>query len=177
MIIKSKLLFVLIGNDKTGKTTLQKLLIEKMCGFGYDKLPTNKKFDISHPEIKRKYITISFGNRSYQEKIGDYGTVDEYFQNHFKPADISFISSHLVEADINQMINCGKKGFYNVIGIFFSNSIENSHIENRDIALLDWNERLLIENPLTGDNGEIDKQLVAITDSIVTLIANRTSIS
>lgn len=41
MSIKSKLLFILIGDDKHGKTTLQKYLIEKICEVGwYEKLPT-----------------------------------------------------------------------------------------------------------------------------------------
>ena len=61
MTIKSRHLFILIGDDRTGKTTLQKLLIEKICGQTYERLPTNLRFDISHPEIKRKYQNISFG--------------------------------------------------------------------------------------------------------------------
>jgi hypothetical protein len=177
MTIKSKQLFVLIGNDRTGKTTLQKLLIEKICGYAYEKLPTNKIFDILHPEIKRKYRTISFGNRSYQEKKDDYGTVDEYFQNHFQAADISFISSHLSEADIRQMISNGRQRFYNVNGIFLTNSIESSPEDNSQISLLDWDERFVIENQTTADNNQIDRQLNSIADSIVFLLANRTSVS
>lgn len=177
MTIKSKQLFILIGNDRTGKTTLQKLLIEKICGYASKKLSTNKLFDIIHPEIKIKYQTISFGNRSYQEKRNDYGTVDEYFQNHFQQADISFISSHLLEADIRQMINNGRQRFYNVAGIFLTNSIESNQAGNSQISLLDWNERFIIENPTTEDNNQIDKQLNSIADSIVFLLANRTSIS
>ena len=122
MTIKSRQLFILIGDDRTGKTTFQKLLIEKICGQTYERLPTNLRFDISHPEIKRKYQNISFGNRSYQEKIGEYGTVDEYFQNHFSQADISIISSHLDIGHITEMITNGRQRFYNVTGIFFSNS-------------------------------------------------------
>src|SRR5258708_36028743 len=116
MSIKSKQLFILIGNDRTGKTTIQRLLIEKLCGHTYDRLPTNLRFDIVHPEMKRKYRNISFGNRSYQEKISEYGTVDEYFINHFNPADISFISSHLDIGHITDMIRNGRQIFYNVAG-------------------------------------------------------------
>ena len=87
MTIKSKSLFILIGDDKTGKTTLQKLLIEKLCGYTYLKLPVNQTYIITHPEIKRKYRNISFANRSYQEKIGDYVSIDNYFKNHFQPAE------------------------------------------------------------------------------------------
>jgi hypothetical protein len=177
MTIKSKELFILIGDDQTGKTTFQKLLIEKICRNTYDRLPTNLRFDILHPEIKRKYQTISFGNRSYQEKIGDYGTVDEYFLNHFNPADISIISSHLDIGHITEMIRNGKQRFYNVTGIFFSNSIDLNQVANSQISLLEWDERLVIENVTTEDERAIDRQLNAIADNFVVFISNRTSVS
>jgi hypothetical protein len=177
MTLKSKQLFILIGDDRTGKTTLQKLLIDRVCGFGYDRLPTNRVFNIIHPEIKRKYQNISFGNRSYQEKLGDYLSVENYFQNHFEPADIAFISSHLVLADIQQMIVNGRNLFYNLNGIFWSNSIESNNLANAQISALEWNERFVITNPHADDEQQIHRQLELIADNIVTLIINRTSIS
>ncbi|WP_285655477.1 hypothetical protein [Allomuricauda sp. NBRC 101325] len=51
MTIKTKMLFILIGDDRTGKTTLQKLLIEKLCSHSYGRLPVNIEFNIIHPEI------------------------------------------------------------------------------------------------------------------------------
>jgi hypothetical protein len=177
MTIKSKQLFIIIGDDKTGKTTLQKLLIDRLCGFGYDRLPVNKQFDIKHSEIKRKYQTISFGNRSYQEKNDEYKTVDNYFQNHFQPADIAFISSHLVLSDVQQMISNGRNLFYNVNGIFWTNSITNNGVVNAQISSLDWNERFVITNPHSDNEQVIQRQLGQIADSIVALLINRTSIS
>lgn len=177
MTIKSKQLFILIGDDKTGKTTLQKLLIEKICNHHYTRLPTNLEFAILHPEIKRKYKTISFANRSYQEKRSEYGTVEEYFENHFKPCDISIISSHLIPDEVLEMIRNGKKRFYNVTGVFFSNSIDADLETNSQIAVLEWDEKLLIENMTIEDEELIEKQLNDIADNFVTLLANRTSIS
>jgi len=177
MTIKSKQLFIIIGDDKTGKTTLQKLLIDRLCGFGYDRLPVNKLFDITHPEIKRKYQNISFGNRSYQEKIRDYETVDNYFQNHFQLGDIAFISSHLVLTDIQQMMANGRNLFYNINGIFWTNSIESNRIANSQISSLDWNERFVITNPHSDNEHIIYHQLERIADSIVSLLVNRTSIA
>jgi hypothetical protein len=177
MTIKSKQLFILIGDDKTGKTTLQKLLIERVCGYVYATLPVNKKFNITHQEIKRKYQDISFANRSYQEKISDYGTIDQYFQNHFESSDIAFISSHLVAPDIEQMILNGKSRFYNVNAIFFSNSIDSNTAANAQISLLAWSERFVVSNPFTDNEGQMKKQLESMADSIVALLINRTSIS
>lgn len=177
MTIKSKMLFILIGDDRTGKTNLQKILIRKICNQGYDKLPTNLKFDITHPEIKRKYQSISFGNRSYQEKLDEYGTVDDYFDKYFKPADICFISSHLIENDIKQMIINGKMRYYNVIGIFWSNSIESNPKANAQISALNWDERHYIENPINPDENIVKKQLDLIASNIVHLLVNRTNIS
>ena len=172
MQIKSRLLFVLIGNDLTGKTSLQKKLIERIQGAIYDRLPVNKLFEIQHSEIKRKYKNVSFGNRSYQEKIGDYISVENFFQNHFATADIAFISSHLVEADIRLMIEHGHRRFYNVYGVFFSNSIEVSNHENSQISLLNWDERLFIENPTSTDAETIERQLDLIADSIMYFLVN-----
>lgn len=177
MTIKAKQLFILLGDDRTGKTTIQKLLIERLCGHGYDRLPVNLKFDITHPEIKRKYKDASFGNRSYQEKASEYGNVDEYFQNHFNPADISFISSHLNVGHIIEMIRNGKQRFYNVNAVFFSNSIVSNGQQNSDISILDWDERLIIDNVWTDNEWKMNKQLEAIADNIVFFVVNRTNIS
>ena len=170
------MLFILIGDDRTGKTILQKCLLDKLCGYGYERLPVNVCFDIKHPEIKRKYQNISFGNRSFQEKIEEYKSVDEYFSDYFKDADIAFISSHLVENDVKLMIENGMKRFYNVIGVFFSNSIYNNYQDNSKISLLGWCERLIVDNPITSDE-KIDRQLDNIADNIVCLLINRTGIS
>lgn len=176
MIIVKKMLFVLIGNDRTGKTTLQKLLIKKVCGIDYTKLKTNLAFDINHPEIKRKYNKISFGNRSYQEKKNVYNTVNEYFEKHFNDQEIAFISSHLNESDLNEILINGKRRFYNVIGVFFTNSINQNTVSNRDISELNWDERLVIENPISNDENVINEQLEKIADSIVFQIVNKTNV-
>ncbi len=179
MNVKSKMLFVLIGNPGTGKTVLQKILIEKICQdrYRYGRLPVNQIYNIAHPEIKRKYINISIGNRSYQEKP-EYISVENYFQHHFQQADIAFISSHLFEADVAQIIEHGHRLFYNVYGIFWSNSIIVNHPENSQISALNWDERLIIENPApAADEATIDWQLNLIAENLVTFIVNRTSIS
>ncbi len=171
------MLFILIGDDRTGKTTLQKLIIERLCGIQYKKLEVNLAFNIMHPEIKRKYLKASFGNRSYQEKQDVYETVDNYFSNHFNPTDIAFVSSHLNATDIEEMIRNGKEQFYNVIGVFFSNSIEISRALNSQISTLNWDERLLVDNPITTDADIITRQLVTEADSLIYFLINRTSIS
>ncbi|VDH04621.1 hypothetical protein [Bergeyella zoohelcum] len=177
MLIKTKLLFILIGNDKTGKTILQKKLLEKLTGEARERLDTNLGFDIKHSEIKRKYQNVSFGNRSYQEKKKSYGNkVSQYFEKYFKDCDISFISSHLIKNDIEEMIEEGKKRFFNVNAIFFSNSIELNKDDNSDISSLNWDEKFIIHNPNV-DKQQLDKQLDRIAESIVDLLINRTKIS
>lgn len=147
MVIRSKTLFVLIGNDRTGKTELQRYLIEKLCAEWYKRLTCNVLLDIRHPEIKRKYRNASFGSRSIQEKINEYKSVDNYFQNHFRDADVAFVSSHLKVDDIRQIIEEGKKRYYNVNAVFFSNSIESNGGHNSEISSLNWDEKFVIENP------------------------------
>ena len=75
------------------------------------------------------------------------------------------------------MIRNGKQLFYNVTGIFFSNSININGVTNSQISLLDWNERLVIENLTTEDENIINRQLNAIAENFVFFISNRTSVS
>ncbi|WP_286913303.1 hypothetical protein [Flavobacterium sp. UBA4197] len=177
MSAKTKMLFILIGDDRTGKTTLQKLIVERLCGLKYKKLDVNLAFNIMHPEIKRKYLKASFGNRSFQEKISTYETIDIFFDKHFNPTDIAFISSHLHPNDIEKMIQRGKENFYNVYGVFFSNSIEVNRSVNAHISGLNWDERIVLDNPITNEAEMIDRQLAINADSLIYFLVNRTSIS
>ncbi|HHG86635.1 MAG TPA: hypothetical protein ENJ82_17935 [Bacteroidetes bacterium] len=177
MIVKKKLLFVLIGDDKTGKTTLQKLLVHRLNGRMYKRLDINKGVNITHPEMKRKYSKISFCSRSYQELIEKYGSVDEYFKDHFNEQRIAFISSHLNVKNIEDMIRNGKERYYNVCGVFFSNSIETNRAKNAEISILNWDERLVIENPFLKSDKEIKKQLGKIADNLTALLINKANMS
>src|ERR1035441_879580 len=100
MKTQARWIFVLIGNNNSGKTTFQKHLVWLLADVDrYDKLHCNLTFPIKHPHLIRKIETISIGNRSIQEKLDAYISVDEYFQKHFEPADICFVSTHLDKAD------------------------------------------------------------------------------
>ena len=144
--MKTKWAYVLIGNDRTGKTTFQKELIYNLTQQKYDKLHCNKEFVITCLNGLRHYESISFMNRSFQEKIDEYVTVDNFFKNFFKSADITIISSHLDKVVINDLLLNLSKRFYNVAGVFFSNSIFTNKIENEDIATLLWNKKIEIQN-------------------------------
>jgi GTPase SAR1 family protein len=127
MSIRSKWLIVLIGNDKTGKTTLQKKLIRLLSDDNRDiRLDCNLSFKITHPYLIRKLRDFSVGNRSIQEKLDVYESVPDFFKNHFKEADLCFISSHLSPADTKKIIFEGRQRYYNVCGVFFSNSIDGN---------------------------------------------------
>ncbi|MPT35561.1 MAG: hypothetical protein E2604_10865 [Flavobacterium sp.] len=173
MPITKKLLFVLIGNDKTGKTTFQKRLIEKLHGITYESLKCNKAYNVKEDLLDSPF-KISYANRSYQEKSGDYGgTVDKYFSdNHFNPTDVAVISSHLNKQDVEDILRNGKERFYNVIGVFFTNSITTNLSMNAQISALNWDERLVVENP-HASGALIDKQLNENADSFADLLIKR----
>ena len=155
MNLKNKKCFILIGNDRTGKTTFQKHLIRKIALADYGKrLDCNLDFSILNPDMQKRYESIFFINRSYQEKKEEYKSVHEYFEKYFKDTDICVLSSHLVVADVAEMINEAKARFYNVAGVFFSNSIEAEKNLNSEISKLDWNKRIVLENPLVESGGE-----------------------
>lgn len=173
MPITKKLLFVLIGNDRTGKTTFQKLLIEKLHGITYEKLECNNAYALKK-ELDDAQLRISYSNRSYQEKAVKYygGTVDEYFAKHFNPTDVAVISSHLNKSDVEEILKNGKSKFYNVIGVFFTNSITINPGFNEQISALNWDERLVTDNPpATGT--AIDKQLEENASSFADYLVNR----
>ena len=143
--------YILIGNDKTGKTTFQKELIQHITGSYKTKLYCNLIFPIEIRIGSRNSQTISFMNRSYQEKDSKYDTVQEFFTSDFKDTDIAILSSHLCKTDIEEMIRELKKRFFNVEGVFFENSIALDYAVNQDISLLEWDERYFVQNPTTKD--------------------------
>jgi hypothetical protein len=177
MSIKARLAFIFIGDDLTGKTKVQKYLIDRLCGYNYEKMPINREGLIIHPEIKRKYLDVSFMNRSYQEKKDLYGSLDIFFTDYFKECDIVFLSSHLSIEDLDLMVHQLHIRYYNVAGVFWSNSIAAAPDLNSRISSLNWDERFVVENPHRGNDAEIEKQLDRIAESIMTLLIKRTEIN
>lgn len=75
------------------------------------------------------------------------------------------------------MLTNGKRMFYDVTGVFFTNSIDQDSNSNKNISELNWDERLVIENPFSDNNEIINEQLEKIADNIVFQIVNKTNIS
>ena len=165
MKVTKKYLFVLIGNNNTGKTTFQKKLIEDFHGIAYESLKRNKAFLLKTDNAELSGIKISYINRSYQESAPEYGTIENYFNSFFNPQDVAVVSSHLNANQVESIIEHGKRRFYNVIGVFFSNSILNEPTLNADISALNWDERLIVDNPFASGKDLIEKQLTAAAKS------------
>jgi hypothetical protein len=147
--------YILIGDDMTGKTTFQKYLILHLCGVDkFNRLYTNLIHHINHPESPKKLGTLFTINRSIQEKMGEYKSVDNYFNDYFKDADICVLSSHTHDESINeiiQMMSFLRERYYNVEAIFFSNHLNSL---TSQISKLDWDQRLIIDNPFNPENWE-----------------------
>ena len=111
--------------------------------------------------------------RSYQEKSDEYVSVEEYFENHFEDCRISFVSSHLIRSDIEEIIRNGRRRFFNVYGVFMTNSININRNTNSEISELAWDERFSLYNPLVQEEKVFD-QLNAIAESLVNLLISRT---
>ncbi|MGB8541026.1 MAG: hypothetical protein WCD49_05235 [Candidatus Acidiferrales bacterium] len=158
----SRWAYILIGQDRTGKTSFQKNLIFYLCNERKRRLDTDIVTDITHPRAPKNLLTIFTCNRSYQEKLKQYKSIDNYFKRFFKEADICVLSSHTSHKSaqhVAEMIRKLKRRCYNVAGVFWSNAYDQNA---REIALLPWNEVLWIENPiLTGD-----EQIAAQLDQI-----------
>ena len=136
-----------MGNDGTGKTTFQKEIIQYLCGLEeIQRLHVNKVFPITHPDAPEDFKSLFAMNRSFQEKKDTYGSLEIFFTDHFKDADICFLSSHLVTADIQGMIDALHFRMYNVGAIFLGNVPEE---ENGPRSMLNWDERFWLDNPIT----------------------------
>lgn len=181
----SKWMYILIGDDKTGKTTFQKELLKILCEENKDpKLDSAKTYTIKHPYALNKVNSLFLGNRSYQEKkdVINITSVEKYFERYFKPSDICILSSHLNITDIQEMIKFGKMHFYNIGGVFWANSIKNEFI-NKDIALLNWDERFTINNELISEvnkpkeefDAEVNNQIKILAYEFAQMLINRMS--
>jgi hypothetical protein len=125
MSVRSKWLFIFLGDNATGKTTIQKALVELIAGVQYQRLPSNNTYSITHKYLIRKFRKLFVAGRSYQElkaPTGDYATVEEYFRKldlAGADVDLAFMGSHLDPADIEMMVEQAHRRFWNVCGIFF----------------------------------------------------------
>lgn len=166
----SKWAYILIGNDQTGKTTFQKALIKELCGYEISRLDVNLIHNINHPDSPRKLKTLSTMNRSYQEKIDLYGSVEEFFEKHFKDADVCILSSHITgHADeIKAMIKQLHLRRYNVGAIYWSNAPTDEKIDN-----FRWDERFEFNNPISEDKDEIIKKIRELAYKFSRLIVTR----
>jgi hypothetical protein len=165
--------FVLIGNNGTGKTSFQKRLVSELCDKPYQRLPRNCLSDITHPRMPRGVETISTMNRSYQEKMDEYGDVPNFFSRFFREASICVLSSHTHGAAINHlrdMIVELRLRSYNVAAVFFSNGYDN---DAEQISLLDWDERLWIDNPPQRSEGRFQTQIARLAGEFSELLIAR----
>lgn len=163
--------YVLVGANDTGKTHFQRFLIAHLCNIRYERLPINVVNEISHPRAPKGLRTLFTMNRSYQEKRTLYKSLKQFFskKEFFKDADVCILSSHPSEEDLAEMITHLKQRCYNVAGVFWSNSYDR---RARQIALLQWDERLWVENPHRPPD-ELEAHLNHIANSFSQFLISR----
>jgi hypothetical protein len=93
--MKVKWVYILIGNNNSGKTTFQKEVVKNLTGEAYDRLTCNISPAINTAIAKSMYKDIFVMNRSFQEKLDEYKNVRTYFKKYFEEKDICILSSHL----------------------------------------------------------------------------------
>ncbi len=165
--------YILIGNDSTGKTSFQRYLVSELGNQQYTRLPRNLLTDITHPQMLRGIATLSTMNRSYQEKKSEYRNVAGFFRNYFQEADICVLSSHTNGTaidDIREMIRQLRLRAYNVAAVFFSNGFDS---DAEQISLLDWDERLWLNNPEVSSPAEVRPQIEQLARDFVRLLIAR----
>jgi hypothetical protein len=165
--------YILVGENDTGKTSFQRYLIEALCSVIYKRLTTNIVSQVVHPRAPRNFATLFTANRSYQEKVAEYLSVERYFKHYFQDAHVCILSSHAHGScadDIKAMIEELHCRAYNVGGVFWSNSFENS---SKEICKLSWQERLWISNPTKKGPEKIQAQIKERADAFADLLIER----
>jgi len=157
--------YILIGDDGVGKTTFQKNVILNLCNVDRSRrLDVNLIHEITRRDMPRGLKNIFTMNRSIQEKMDVYQSVDRFFDHHFSSEDICILSSHASGGsydDVERMIYRLKHEGYNVSGVFLSNGWTG---DAQRIATLPWHETLWINNPHLEHKDQIDARLADLAD-------------
>lgn len=168
--------YILLGNDKTGKTTFQRLLTNELCLRNSQNLKPNFCGEIQHPRMPSGLETISVMNNSYQEKKHIYNCVDDFFKSHFKEADICILSSHVdgnCIAEIEEMMANLRSRAFNVAAVFFDNAWDSDCAK---IANLNWDEKLWVQNTPLRSPDAIDAQLSRLAREFASLLIARSAL-
>lgn len=168
--LNEKWVFILLGDNDTGKTTFQKYVIEILCGYVYKKLPSNKKYEIYFRGF-RNLEDIFIMGRSFQEKYNDK-YINDFFLNDFIVCDICILSSHVNDEGSNckdiikTMIDKCHEKYYNVSGVFFS----NAQYDDDSISLLEWDLRINFQNKRKRKLTDINFQIKGMAQEFVTML-------
>ena len=137
-----------------------------------------KNSQLPHPDAPRRLKTLSVISRSYQETKEKYETVENYFKKHFQKADVCFLSSHAANdrdvEEIKEMIEYGKRFFYNIGAIFLSNEVDRDTVVHETISNdLNFDESFYLENPKLNDKSQINNQIYSLALDFSELIIRR----
>lgn len=171
-------IYVLVGQNRTGKTSFQRYLVNDLCDNERVNVMGHWNVQLHAP---RRLLSLFVANRSYQEVAkGKYGSVENYldaavFVNSQRP-HVIILSSHSDAksvSDIEEMARQGKLRSYNIAGVFFSNS--KGPALNKIKLECEWSERLWIDNPLIAQKKEdiISDQLRRLATDFGDLLAHR----
>ncbi len=165
--MRSHWAFVLLGQNNTGKSTLQRNLVNQLCGKHFKKLHSNRVHKITHPQLSTVVGDMFVMGRSIQEQAR-FSCVRDYFERGgYQPADICILSSHSGSdnlSDVADFIKELRRDVFNVAGVFFEN---NTYEDLRNLSELAWDERIwLSNNHIANVRGPDDAKLKVRLQSI-----------
>lgn len=177
-------IYLLIGQNKTGKTTFQRHLVNYLR-VGARPLQNVKGFWEINLRAPQRTFSIYVANRSYQE-IGKstYASVQRYLENEAfirgQCPSATILSTHSDGAsvtDIQDIIMFAKDNCFNIAGVFFSNDTGSGL---NSIRRLDWDEKLWVDNPVIKNKQSqrvlVDEQLRERAVQFGDLLINRSKI-
>lgn len=173
---------ILVGQNNTGKTSFQRHLLNYLCKEDQTRLRTNQSWPVKHQDAPRRFNSIYFANRSYQELRTTLPPVRKYVADALDTgAALTILSSHAdasSTSDIEAMYEVSIERGYNPSVAFFSNGL-NSYCKMYSKSY-NWHERLIISNarirPQKNEKELIQGQLKLIAEDFGNLLMRRAAL-
>lgn len=165
--------FVLVGKDRTGKTTIQRHIASELCNIPDPKpLPSNSYYAVCDSRLPPTLATLFVMNRSLNEQ--KFTTVKEFFSKGFRDADLCVMAAHSDDlVVIREMIEELRRRCYNVAGVFMSN---DDFANLSKVSMLDWDERLWFMNHRVQEQEEVEEHLWRRARDFIAFLVKRSAI-
>lgn len=156
--------YILIGANMTGKTTLQKDLLQFLCGQSLKRLRPGTRPVRPSITAHSRLFWAYFISRSFQEKE-EWAKASDFLEDQYTEidkADIAILSSHNSKNDAAELANLAEglqRRGWNVTAVYWTNSPTQA---SNAITSIPWDDRLTLDNPINENGWKLQIEELAI---------------